>query len=159
MANSIRTYLVISILLFLIIGSVILESCTDKKSQNKIQAQTDSPNYFIGDDQCQSCHSKEYNLWKTSDHFLAMLPANDTTVLGDFENTTLKADGILSKFTKKDQMFIVNTQGPDGNYHDYEIKYTFGVKPLQQYLVEFPGGRMQVLRQSWPPAVLLPERP
>jgi hypothetical protein len=29
------------------------------------------------------------------------------------------------------------------------VKYTFGFTPLQQYLVEFPGGRMQVPRISW----------
>ena len=33
--------------------------------------------------------------------------------------------------------------------HDYEIRYTFGHYPLQQYLVEFDRGRMQVTRQSW----------
>ncbi len=44
---------------------------------------------------------------------------------------------------------MVNTEGPDGKYHDYQIKYTFGVRPLQQYMVEFPDGRVQVLRESW----------
>ena len=44
---------------------------------------------------------------------------------------------------------MVNTEGPDGADHDYEIKYTFGVRPLQQYMVEFPDGRVQVLRESW----------
>ena len=28
---------------------------------------------------------------------------------------------------------------------DYEIAYTFGVYPLQQYLIAFPGGRYQAL--------------
>ena len=32
---------------------------------------------------------------------------------------------------------------------DYEIKYTFGVAPLQQYLIELPGGRMQALGIAW----------
>ena len=44
---------------------------------------------------------------------------------------------------------MVNTVGPDGSYHDYQIKYTFGIHPLQQYMVEFPDGRVQVLRVSW----------
>jgi len=36
---------------------------------------------------------------------------------------------------------MVRTEGPDGAPHDYEIAYTFGVAPLQQYLIAFPGGR------------------
>ncbi|MCX5737969.1 MAG: multiheme c-type cytochrome, partial [Proteobacteria bacterium] len=32
---------------------------------------------------------------------------------------------------------------------DYEIKYTFGYRPLQQYLIEFPGGRLQCLAIAW----------
>ena len=39
--------------------------------------------------------------------------------------------------------------GPDGELADFEITYTFGVEPLQQYLVEFPGGRLQCLTIAW----------
>jgi len=44
---------------------------------------------------------------------------------------------------------MVRTDGPDGKLHDYEIKYTFGVVPLQQYLIEFPDGRLQALGIAW----------
>lgn len=44
---------------------------------------------------------------------------------------------------------MVNTEGPDGELTDYEITYTFGVHPLQQYLIEFPGGRKQCLGVAW----------
>jgi hypothetical protein len=29
------------------------------------------------------------------------------------------------------------------------IAYAFGVEPLQQYLIEFPGGRLQTLAYTW----------
>lgn len=32
---------------------------------------------------------------------------------------------------------------------DFEIKYTFGLTPLQQYLIEFPDGRIQTLSIAW----------
>jgi tetratricopeptide (TPR) repeat protein len=32
---------------------------------------------------------------------------------------------------------------------DFEVKYTFGVYPLQQYLVPLPGGRLQCLPIAW----------
>jgi len=55
----------------------------------------------------------------------------------------------MSRIFRQNGKFMVNTEGPDGDYHDYEIKYTFGVRPLQQYMIEFPDGRVQVLRESW----------
>ena len=39
--------------------------------------------------------------------------------------------------------------GPDGKPADYEIDYTFGVYPLQQYLIAFPDGRLQALGLAW----------
>ena len=44
---------------------------------------------------------------------------------------------------------MVRTDGPDGALHDYEIKYTFGVYPLQQYLIAMPGGRLQAFGIAW----------
>ena len=44
---------------------------------------------------------------------------------------------------------MVRTDGPDGALHDYAIAYTFGVYPLQQYLIAFPGGRYQALGIAW----------
>jgi len=44
---------------------------------------------------------------------------------------------------------MVRTDGPDGKLADYPIAYTFGVVPLQQYLIEFPGGRYQSLGIAW----------
>jgi tetratricopeptide (TPR) repeat protein len=107
------------------------------------------PNSYVGNTQCQSCHQSEHQQWQSSHHFHAMEPANDQTVRGDFNNTVLKADGVVSTFFKKDGKFFINTQGPDGQNHDYEVKYTFGYEPLQQYLIEFPGGKMQATRASW----------
>lgn len=104
---------------------------------------------YVGDKKCGDCHQKEYADWKISDHAKAILPANDTTVEGDFNDVTFSSNGVTSRFFRKDGKFFANTQGDDGKNHDYEIKYTFGFRPLQQYLVEFPGGRMQTLRECW----------
>ena len=97
----------------------------------------------------QKLSCKQYNDWLQSDHFMAMQPPNDSTVKGDFNNVSFTADGVTSRFFKKEGKFFINTQGDDGSNHDYEVKYIFGFTPLQQYLVEFPGGRMQVPRVSW----------
>ena len=70
-------------------------------------------------------------------------------MLGNFSNAKFTYAGLTSTFFKRDGKFLVNTDGPDGKFHDYEIKYTFGVHPLQQYLVEFPDGRLQALSIAW----------
>ncbi len=104
---------------------------------------------FTGSESCSSCHAEQQRSWKGSDHDLAMQHTRKDTVLGDFNNTEFSANGITSRFFKNDGRFWVNTDGPDGNMQDFEIKYTFGVTPLQQYLIEFPGGRIQTLGIAW----------
>ena len=43
----------------------------------------------------------------------------------------------------------MRTDGPDGKPAEFEIAYTFGADPLQQYLVPFPDGRLQTLGLAW----------
>ena len=50
---------------------------------------------------------------------------------------------------RRDGKYLVRTDGPDGVLQDFEVAYTFGVEPLQQYLVRFPGGRYQALGIAW----------
>jgi hypothetical protein len=80
-----------------------------------------------------------------------MRNANDSTVLGDFHNASLRVGRgqITNAFFKRDGKFLTRTDGPDGKIADYEIKYTFGVYPLQQYLIASPGGRLQALTIAW----------
>ena len=74
-----------------------------------------------------------------------MQPATDATVAGDFKNARFSYAGVTSTFSRRDGKFVVRTDGPDGALHDYDVKYTFGAAPLQQYLIEFPDGRLQAL--------------
>jgi tetratricopeptide (TPR) repeat protein len=103
---------------------------------------------YVGSESCQSCHQKEYADWQNSDHDKAMMKAGFHSIQGYF-NTTFTSQGVTSRFFIKDGKYFVNTQGPDGEYHDYEVIYTFGIRPLQQYIVQFPDGRLQCLRTAW----------
>jgi predicted CXXCH cytochrome family protein len=127
-------------------GTIAVQQCKPKEPAAPPELRE---NAFVGDQTCRTCHANEYKAWTGSGHFKAMLPAGDSTVRGDFNNKTLVADGVTSHFFKKDGKFYINTQGEDGQNHDFEVKYTFGYYPLQQYLIEFPGGRMQATRVSW----------
>jgi predicted CXXCH cytochrome family protein len=78
-----------------------------------------------------------------------MQHATDTTVLGNFNEAGFDYYGVHSRFFKKDGKYLVETDGPDGELAVFEVKYTFGIEPLQQYLVEFPDGRIQALSIAW----------
>jgi tetratricopeptide (TPR) repeat protein len=142
-------FVVIAMTSFVLAGSIILQRCKPKSKEAAVPSLQTGHNAFVGDQSCKRCHAKEYNEWRQSHHFMAMQPANDSTVEGNFNNATFTADGVSSRFFKNQGKFYINTQGDDGRNHDYEVKFTFGFTPLQQYLVEFPGGRMQVPRVSW----------
>jgi tetratricopeptide (TPR) repeat protein len=104
---------------------------------------------FVGSKTCASCHEAEAKLWRTSQHKLAMDHATDRSVLGDFSGATVEHYGVKSRFFRKDGKYLVETDGPDGKPGMFEIKYAFGVDPLQQYLVEFADGRLQALSLAW----------
>ena len=106
---------------------------------------------YVGRQTCIECHRTEHDRWHGSDHDLAMDHATPETVLADFNDTRFELFGVVSRFFRRDGKYIVHTEGPDGKMADFTVKYVFGVRPLQQYLVEFPGGKVQCLTIAWDP--------
>jgi len=104
---------------------------------------------FVGSETCAGCHRAESALWRDSQHKLAMDHATEKTVLGDFSDATFDYNGIRSRFFRRDGKYLVETDGPDGKLATFQVKYTFGIDPLQQYLIEFPDGRVQALSIAW----------
>jgi len=78
-----------------------------------------------------------------------MAAATTKNVLGSFAGDSFDYAGIRSEFFKRDGKFFVRTDGSDGQIGTFEIRYTFGVYPLQQYLVELSNGRVQALPIAW----------
>jgi predicted CXXCH cytochrome family protein len=104
---------------------------------------------FVGSTTCGSCHAGQAADWNKSQHRVAMAEATEQTVLGDFNAAQFTYAGITTEFLRRDGKFIARTDGPDGTLADFEVKYTFGVGPLQQYLIELAGGRVQALSIAW----------
>jgi tetratricopeptide (TPR) repeat protein/ssDNA-binding Zn-finger/Zn-ribbon topoisomerase 1 len=107
------------------------------------------PAHYVGRKTCQTCHADQDSLWQGSHHDLAMAEANSDTVLGNFNNVTFTFAGSTSIFSQKDGKYFVQTEGKDGKLQEFEINYTFGAIPLQQYLIAFPDGRYQTLGIAW----------
>jgi len=111
-------------------------------------AATPAPGY-VGSAACRDCHADEYQRWQASQHAVAMQVADERTVLGDFSGVKFSHRGVTSEFFRRDGKFMVRTDGPDGKLADFEVRHTFGVHPLQQYLIELDGGRVQALSIAW----------
>jgi predicted CXXCH cytochrome family protein len=105
--------------------------------------------HFVGSKDCTVCHGAEGKAWQSSHHAKAMQHATAETVLGEFNGAHFTYGRVTSTFFRRGDQFFVNTDGEDGKLADFPIRYTFGVYPLQQYLVEFPGGRLQALSIAW----------
>jgi tetratricopeptide (TPR) repeat protein len=104
---------------------------------------------FVGSEACFKCHEQAAAAWKPSQHARAMQHATADSVLGNFADAKFRYAGVESTFFRRDGKFFVRTDGADGKLADFEVKYTFGVEPLQQYLIEFPDGRLQALSIAW----------
>ena len=104
---------------------------------------------FTGGKACIECHQKEYRLWKGSDHDSAMAVASDTSVKGNFKNAEFTFNGTTSKFYKRAGKFFVYTEGSGGIMKEFQITHTFGIRPLQQYLIPFENGKYQCLPIAW----------
>jgi Flp pilus assembly protein TadD len=107
------------------------------------------PLAYVGVSGCEECHADETQRWRGSHHDLAMQEANEKTVLGDFADARFMYGAVTSRFQRRAGVFFVRTDGPDGRMADYRVSYAFGVFPLQQYLIEMPGGRYQALDIAW----------
>ena len=89
---------------------------------------------YVGSQVCADCHVAEYRDWQQSHHWHAMQPATEKTVLGDFNNAEFTYNGITSRFYRRDNKYFVKTDNANGALQEFEIAYTFGIEPLQQYL-------------------------
>ena len=99
----------------LALSALIYSNCTgpaqetDKEVHpSSLEAATASG--FLGDQACQSCHQEEYQEWQGSHHDLAMQPASEASVLGDFSGVTFAYRGIEARFFRQEEKFMVNTQ-------------------------------------------------
>ena len=104
---------------------------------------------WAGSASCAECHATEHRDWQGSHHAMAMQHATEATVLGDFADATFEYEGTTTRFHRDGSRFLVTTDGPTGALATYEVDFTFGVDPLQQYLTRFEDGRMQALDIAW----------
>jgi len=98
------------------------------------------PLEFVGSEACASCHAAEIGAWRESQHARAMQQPDARTVLAATSGGPLR---------ERAGEYFIHAVGPDRKPADFPVKYTFGLDPLQQYLVELPGGHLQAFTTAW----------
>jgi predicted CXXCH cytochrome family protein len=103
----------------------------------------------VGSATCATCHAAQTTAWRSSHHAHAMAPATAATVKGDFSAPAIEVAGSRARFARDGDRFTVETEGRDGTRAAFVVTDVLGIEPLQQYLVRFPDGRIQVLPWAW----------
>jgi len=114
-----------------------------------VPAAASSQATYVTSAKCVSCHAEQGDLWRGSHHDLAMQTVSASTVLGDFNRASLEHFGVTTTFERKDERWVVRTDGKDGQLAEFDVAYLFGVAPLQQLLLPMPKGRLQALQVAW----------
>ena len=149
MQRSKHTRLLLIIPPVLLALALFVSTCKDQPEKGSSAGEAAGGPEYIGRESCKECHEREYSLFQGSDHDLAMDFATDTTVLGNFNDLTVEHLGVPTRFFRQNGEYMVHTEGEGGEFRDYKIKYVLGVRPLQQYLIEFPDGAFQMLPFCW----------
>ncbi|QDP01150.1 multiheme c-type cytochrome [Thalassotalea sp. PS06] len=104
---------------------------------------------FVGSQTCESCHQQAYSDWQGSHHAKAMAHASEDSVLANFDNVEVVFNGETYRFYRQEQDFFARIKDKNGEFQSYQIEYTFGVYPLQQYMVDVGQGKIQLIPFAW----------
>ncbi len=104
---------------------------------------------YVADHECATCHKEADAAWQGSKHHLAMQPATSSSVLGNFDAATFARLSDSVEFQSKSGHFSIVAPDERGERREFPVTYTFGVQPLQQYLVPMSGGRLQAVTIAW----------
>lgn len=116
-----------------------------------LEAHGGTPLGYVGSERCAACHSEVAAAWAGSHHDLAMQPAGPDGLLGDFDGVAVQTgDGSVEFVRRDDGSASVRILEASGSLRaEHRVTHAFGVDPLQQMLVELPGGRLQVFEWAW----------
>ncbi|MCG8425054.1 MAG: tetratricopeptide repeat protein [Proteobacteria bacterium] len=104
---------------------------------------------YVGSSLCRDCHPTQYSAWRSSHHVRAMAPATPDSVRGDFAGAVYRRSGSEMRFSVDGDQLRITIDAADGTRQHFGVAYSFGFTPLQQYLIPFPDGRLQVFPVAW----------
>ncbi|MFC4701248.1 ammonia-forming cytochrome c nitrite reductase subunit c552 [Glaciecola siphonariae] len=137
-----------AVLLILARGVSIAHGDSNTPIGHKLTHSSSDGERYASSKDCQSCHESQFTSWQNSHHAKAMQTANSQTVLADFNQSRAEHFGQKALFFIEQDEYKATVSDEQGK-RTYTVEYTFGVYPLQQYLVATNNGRYQVLPFAW----------
>ena len=107
---------------------------------------------YAGSASCRECHEEEHELWRTSNHALAereVEPAMDQRAFDPGRGFTHGSQSTTASWTNDTP--AVTCIGLSGKQEMHPVVRVIGNTPLRQFLVTFPGGRLQTLEVAYDP--------
>jgi predicted CXXCH cytochrome family protein len=93
---------------------------------------------------CADCHPEQYAAWRGSQHARAMFPLE--TAPPHFDGQWLEHGDEAVRFSTDAGSAFFEVRGVAGSL---PVRHAFGVMPLQQYLIDIGGGRLQASTWAW----------
>lgn len=107
---------------------------------------------YGGSASCKECHEEAYAAWKNSNHGLAeRLPDAAMDGAAFHPSRTFQHGTQRSTVLESNGQFHVVTIGLSNRQELFAVERVIGHDPLRQFLVKFPGGRLQTLEASYDP--------
>lgn len=107
---------------------------------------------YGGSKSCQPCHEEAYELWVSSHHGMAERPLDPALDGPAFDPTrTFKHGSQQTRVGREGTNWMVTCAGLSKTNETHAVVRVIGHDPLRQFLVAFPGGRLQTLQASYAP--------
>jgi tetratricopeptide (TPR) repeat protein len=107
---------------------------------------------YAGSASCENCHREEYNVWRASHHGLAeRAPAADMDRAAFVPARSFSAGVEHAAVQWDGTNFLVTCVGLSRSNETHRVVRVIGNDPLRQFVVSFPGGRLQSLEASYDP--------
>jgi tetratricopeptide (TPR) repeat protein len=101
---------------------------------------------------CGACHQKAYEEWAASQHAHANRLVDEELDRGAFQPSRyIMIGGFHTRLGRLGHDFGIHQLSPDGQRTAHVPEAVIGVTPLVQYLVPFPGGRLQAVDMAYDP--------
>lgn len=120
-------------------------ACRAPVSESSAASAEVAPASYVDPRLCMACHPGEAEKWRGSHHDRAMQVATPASVQGDFAGVAVED----TRFRRDGDDYFIDVANGSPEMRSYRVRYAFGIEPLQQYLVELPGGRLQASAFAW----------
>lgn len=104
---------------------------------------------FVTSEACTDCHTEAFAAWRDSHHGWAWRQPTADNVLGDFNDASFSHQGFTYRFETAGGRYFITADNAKGEPERFEVRYTVGVTPLQQYLVDTGNGHLQSFDVVW----------